>query len=139
MEKQIVNIGPRLKQRRKEMHIKQIDMAKQLGVSQAFLSNVEAGRINCSLPSHSGEAVVDESFKEVGEQTNDESNDNANPAGASDEEINETKKEYVFIPVRNFHVGKSFAGKFGGKTFDQFLMTMVGHTEVERRFSEFQG
>lgn len=46
MEKQIVNIGPRLKQRRKEMHIKQIDMAKQLGVSQAFLSNVEAGRIN---------------------------------------------------------------------------------------------
>lgn len=36
MEKQIVNIGPRLKQRRKEMHIKQIDMAKQLGVSQAF-------------------------------------------------------------------------------------------------------
>ena len=46
MEKQIVNIGPRLKQRRKEMHIKQIE----LGVSQAFLSNVEAGRINCSLP-----------------------------------------------------------------------------------------
>lgn len=43
MEKRIINIGPRLKQRRKEMHIKQIDMAKQLGVSQAFLSNVEAG------------------------------------------------------------------------------------------------
>ena len=44
MEKRIINIGPRLKQRRKEMHIKQIDMAKQLGVSQAFLSNVEAGK-----------------------------------------------------------------------------------------------
>ena len=50
MEKQIVNIGPRLKQRRKEMHIKQTEMAEKLGVSQALLSNVEAGRINCSLP-----------------------------------------------------------------------------------------
>lgn len=50
VNKKIVNIGARLKQRRKEMHIKQIDMAKQLGISQAFLSNVEAGRINCSLP-----------------------------------------------------------------------------------------
>ena len=46
MEKQIVNIGPRLKQRRKEMHIKQIDMAKQLGVSQDRKST----RLNSSHP-----------------------------------------------------------------------------------------
>lgn len=34
MEERIINIGTRLKQRRKEMQIKQTEMAKELGVSQ---------------------------------------------------------------------------------------------------------
>lgn len=40
MEERIINIGTRLKQRRKEMHIKQTEMAKELGVSQTYLSNI---------------------------------------------------------------------------------------------------
>ena len=40
MKERIINIGPRLKQRRKEMRIKQTEMAKELGVSQTYLSNV---------------------------------------------------------------------------------------------------
>lgn len=36
MEERIINIGTRLKQRRKEMHIKQTEMAKELGVSQTL-------------------------------------------------------------------------------------------------------
>lgn len=39
MKERIINIGPRLKQRRKEMRIKQTEMAKELGVSQTYLSN----------------------------------------------------------------------------------------------------
>lgn len=31
MKERIINIGPRLKQRRKEMRIKQTEMAKELG------------------------------------------------------------------------------------------------------------
>ena len=38
MKERIINIGPRLKQRRKEMRIKQTEMAKELGVSQTYLS-----------------------------------------------------------------------------------------------------
>lgn len=48
MKERIINIGPRLKQRRKEMRIKQTEMAKELGVSQTYLSNIEGGRTNCS-------------------------------------------------------------------------------------------
>ena len=44
MKERIINIGPRLKQRRKEMRIKQTEMAKELGVSQTYLSNIEGGR-----------------------------------------------------------------------------------------------
>ena len=40
MKERIINIGPRLKQRRKEMRIKQTEMAKELGVSQTYLSNI---------------------------------------------------------------------------------------------------
>ena len=47
MKERIINIGPRLKQRRKEMRIKQTEMAKELGVSQTYLSNIEGGRTNC--------------------------------------------------------------------------------------------
>lgn len=36
MKERIINIGPRLKQRRKEMRIKQTEMAKELGVSQTI-------------------------------------------------------------------------------------------------------
>ena len=43
MKERIINIGPRLKQRRKEMRIKQTEMAKELGVSQTYLSNIEGG------------------------------------------------------------------------------------------------
>lgn len=46
MEERIINIGTRLKQRRKEMHIKQTEMAKELGVSQTYLSNIEGGKAN---------------------------------------------------------------------------------------------
>lgn len=46
MKERIINIGPRLKQRRKEMRIKQTEMAKELGVSQTYLSNIEGGRTN---------------------------------------------------------------------------------------------
>lgn len=49
MKERIINIGPRLKQRRKEMRIKQTEMAKELGVSQTYLSNIEGGRTNCSI------------------------------------------------------------------------------------------
>lgn len=49
MEERIINIGTRLKQRRKEMHIKQTEMAKELGVSQTYLSNIEGGKANCSI------------------------------------------------------------------------------------------
>ncbi len=49
MKERIINIGPRLKQRRKEMRIKQTKMAKELGVSQTYLSNIEGGRTNCSI------------------------------------------------------------------------------------------
>lgn len=49
MKERIINIGPRLKQRRKEMRIKQTEMAKELGVSQTYLFNIEAGRTNCSI------------------------------------------------------------------------------------------
>lgn len=38
MKERIINIGPRLKQRRKEMRIKQTEMAKELGVSQTYVS-----------------------------------------------------------------------------------------------------
>lgn len=48
-KERIINIGPRLKQRRKEMRIKQTEMAKELGVSQTYLSNIEGGRTNCSI------------------------------------------------------------------------------------------
>ena len=49
MKERIINIGPRLKQRRKEMRIKQTEMAKELGVLQTYLSNIEGGRTNCSI------------------------------------------------------------------------------------------
>lgn len=49
MNERIINIGSRLKQRRKEMRIKQTEMAKELGVSQTYLSNIESGRANCSI------------------------------------------------------------------------------------------
>ena len=49
MKERIINIGPRLKQRRKEMRIKQTEMAKELGVSQTYLSYIEGGRTNCSI------------------------------------------------------------------------------------------
>lgn len=49
LKERIINIGPRLKQRRKEMRIKQTEMAKELGVSQTYLSNIEGGRTNCSI------------------------------------------------------------------------------------------
>lgn len=49
MKERIINIGSRLKQRRKEMRIKQTEMAKELGVSQTYLSNIEGGRTNCSI------------------------------------------------------------------------------------------
>lgn len=32
-----------------EMHIKQTEMAKELGVSQTYLSNIEGGKANCSI------------------------------------------------------------------------------------------
>lgn len=37
MKERIINIGPRLKQRRKEMRIKQTEMAKELGVCRRHI------------------------------------------------------------------------------------------------------
>lgn len=41
MKERIINIGPRLKQRRKEMRIKQTEMAKELGRHIFLILKVE--------------------------------------------------------------------------------------------------
>ena len=49
-QERIINIGSNVVRRRKEMGIHQYEIASKLGVSQSYMSKIETGKINCSLP-----------------------------------------------------------------------------------------
>ena len=49
MEQRFIEMGKRIKSRRKSLHIKQIDLAKTLGISNNHRSSIEAGKQRPSL------------------------------------------------------------------------------------------
>ena len=53
MELQYIEMGMRIKLRRKELKIKQTDFAETLGISNNHLSSIENGNLNFLTFSHS--------------------------------------------------------------------------------------